>query len=245
MNKNEYKKMEEFEKDYWWHRGKRFVLKDILKKYAPGKSKEVLEMGCGAGTITEILSRNHKVLGIDVSEEAIHICHKKGLSNTELRDIFDLDTKKYKNHFDICISLDVLEHIQEDKKAMKIVYDVLKPQGAFIVNVPAHKFLWSEHDEALQHKRRYTRYELRRKLEESGFNIVKETYFVSFVFPIIVFYRTWGNLFHRGAYPKTSYVKLNDSLNNFFTKLLEIETKLIRKSSLPLGTTLIMVAKKA
>lgn len=114
----------------------------------------------------------------------------------------------------------------------------------FFVNVPAHKFLWSEHDEALEHKRRYHRLELTKKLNDAGFEIVSNSYFVTIISPLIILYRAWGNIFGKSAYPKTSYVLLPKKLNDFFVTLLKIETRLLLKTFIPFGVTLNVVAKK-
>ncbi|OGC77466.1 hypothetical protein A2619_03920 [candidate division WWE3 bacterium RIFOXYD1_FULL_39_9] len=121
---------------------------------------------------------------------------------------------------------------------------MLAPGGMFFINVPAHKFLWSEHDEALEHKRRYHSVELKKKLIDSGFEIVSKSYFVSITSPGIILYRFWNNIFGRSAYPKTSYVILPKFLNDIMVKTLELETRMLIKFGLPFGVTLNIIARK-
>jgi len=121
---------------------------------------------------------------------------------------------------------------------------MLKVGGYFLVTVPAHKFLWSEHDEALHHKRRYHSLEITKKLEDTGFTVVKKTYFIATALPAIVLFRLWGNIFGKSAYPKTSYVVLPGIFNNLMIKLLSLEARVIKKFNLPIGATIAVVAKK-
>ncbi len=244
MQKREYEVMGNFETEYWWHQGKRYLIKKLMSEYFPRKRLNILEVGCGTGELTQQLQKHHNVMGIDMAQEAIDICKEREIRDVYKKDIFELDTTKLKEKFDLVLALDVMEHIQEDIEAMKIINLLLKRDGYFFVNVPAHKFLWSGHDEALQHKRRYTKYELLTKLELASFKIVSQSYFVMFVFPIILLYRTWGNLFNRSTYPKTSYVALPTFANKLLFKLLILEANLIRYITLRVGTTITVVAKK-
>ncbi len=248
MNTNEYAKMSQFEKDYWWHRGRLNLLDVLIKKYAPKKENyTILEVGCGTGENTSYLSKYGNVTGIDISAEAISFCEKRGLKDIYLTDILNAspDQPYYKKSgYDVILALDVLEHIQDDVRAMQKIHELLSDDGIFIATVPAHKFLWSEHDEALHHKRRYHSLEIKKKLADAGFKVIKKSYFIFTFFPIIVLYRLWGNIFGKSAYPKTSYVILPKFLNSLLYKLLKFESLLIDKIDLPAGVTIITVARK-
>jgi SAM-dependent methyltransferase len=248
MNKNEYKKMADLEKKYWWHQGRLHLVDELIKKHsAINKKNMILEVGCGTGETTRHLRNYGSVTGIDVSDEAIKYAKLDGVKdifNVDIANIKD-DTQLKENSYDMVFALDVLEHIQEDKKAMRNIHGLLKTDGLFISTVPAHKFLWSEHDESLHHKRRYHMYEITKKLEDSGFEIIDRSYFIFFLFPIIFAYRVWSNVVGRSAYPKTSYVILPDHLNKLFINVLNIEAKIIRYVRLPIGVTIVIVAKRS
>lgn len=246
MDAAEYIKMAEFEKTFWWHKGKLFLIQSILGNLNKTHQKplKILEIGCGSGEIIEKLAKDHDVLGIDISQDALDFCVKRGLKNLLKGDINELDILKYQNSFDYVLALDVLEHIQDDFETMKRAYSMLKPGGYFIVNVPAHKFLWSEHDEALHHQRRYHSLEIKQKLTDAGFDIVKKSYFVATAFFPILLIRTWNTFFKKSAYPKSSYVILPKKLNDIATKVMKAEAKLLNIFNLPLGTTITVIAKK-
>jgi SAM-dependent methyltransferase len=243
MNQAEYTKMAEFENDYWWHQGKVHLVTTLVESMFPGrKDLKILEIGCGTGGVTKSLTEYGDVTGIDTSADALEYCRKLGLTNILQADINEMDLSEYQGKFDLVLALDVLEHIQDDLETMRRVRRLLNKGGLFLINVPAYKFLWSEHDEALHHKRRYHSLELTTKLKDSGFKIVKRTYFVAAVFPVMVIYRMLGNFFRRSAYPKTSYVILPKFLNNLMVKVLSVEAAIARRAALPVGATLTVVA---
>jgi len=244
MNSVEINKMAELETDYWWHRGKVFLIQNLIEKYFPqNKDLKILEVGCGTGGLTKHLTNYGDVTGFDISEDAVSYCKSSGLTNIFVQDLNVFDPKPYENTYDLVLALDVLEHIQDDVGAMKKISVILKKDGLFFINVPAHKFLWSEHDEALEHKRRYHSLELLKKLYDSNYEVLNKSHFVFVVSPIIILYRFWGNLFGKSAYPKTSYVILPKKINNFMVKILELETHVMKKISLPFGVTLNAIAR--
>ncbi len=244
MEAVEYKKMEDFERYYWWHRGKLSLISTLHQKYMEGKTGlHILEIGCGTGEVLNLLKKWGEVTGVDYSEEAIDVCRSRGFKDLYCEDINKLDISKNNGNYDLILALDVLEHIRNDVETMKKVRKLLKPGGMFFVTVPAYKFLWSTHDEALHHLRRYHSLEIKQKLRDSGFEIIKSTHFIASLFFPIAFVRLLNNFIRRKAYPKTHYFPLPEKVNNFFTKLLEIESKIIKSTNLPIGTTLVVVAK--
>jgi SAM-dependent methyltransferase len=139
----------------------------------------------------------------------------------------------------------VLEHLDNDMLALNEFHRVLRPEGFLVVAVPAYRFLWSEHDEALMHRRRYVASELHIKLTCSGFRVLKRSYAVFFAFFPIVFYRLFRGLFPKDPLaPKASYVLLPAFLNSLFIVLLRIEAWMMGAIDLPWGTSIIVLAQK-
>ena len=171
--------MSELEKTYWWHIGKIYLVKDLVESLFPDRTVplEIFELGCGTGGVTRALTEYGNVTGVDISDDAIELAKQTGLKNIFKADISDMDPAPYQGRFDLVLALDVLEHLQEDVDAMKKARLMLKAGGYFLVNVPAHKYLWSEHDEALHHKRRYHMLEITKKLKDAGFKIEKKSFF--------------------------------------------------------------------
>ena len=112
------------------------------------------------------------------------------------------------------------------------------------MSVPAYKFLWSTHDEALHHRRRYHSLEIKTKVKDVGFELIKKSHYVTILFFPIALFRLMSNFIRRTAYPRTHYVPVSNKLNNLFTKFLLWEARLLKSMYLPVGTTLVVVAKK-
>jgi SAM-dependent methyltransferase len=143
------------------------------------------------------------------------------------------------------VNCDVLEHVRDDVSALKEMLRVLKPGGILVATIPAHPFLWSEHDEALAHFRRYTRKEIISKLQEAGYHIEKLSAAVSFVFPIILAFRWLQRLRPRQPdEPKTDLRILPNPLNRALIALLKVEVWLMSHLNLPIGTSFALVARK-
>jgi SAM-dependent methyltransferase len=146
---------------------------------------------------------------------------------------------------DLISALDVLEHMDDDMRALEEFHRVLRPEGFLLVTVPAYRFLWSEHDEALMHRRRYVASELHVKLTRSGFRVLKRSYAVFFLFFPIVFYRLFRGLFPKDPLaPRASYVKLPGVLNRLLIVFLRIEAGMMGAVNLPWGTSIIVLAQK-
>jgi len=245
MNKSEYVKMAKFEREYWWHKGRLDLLDTLITKYTKGKNLRILEIGCGTGEVTEYLQKYGEVIGLDFSDDAIEFCKQRNLENIYKRDIVHTSVKEFTEKygtFDLILTLDVMEHIREDSLVFEKIREMLKRNGIYIATVPAYKFLWSEHDESLHHVRRYHSLEMIKKLEKAGFKVLKKTYFVSTMFPVIAFFRLWNNFFTRHVDPETSYILLPNFLNDFMHKILKFEIRAMEKHSLPAGTTIVTVS---
>ena len=244
MEQVEYEKMGEFERHYWWHRGKLNLIETMFNKYLGGSDLKSIEMGCGTGEVMDLAQKWGGITGVEISESAIEYCRGRGFNNLVLGDITRLSNDVLGTGYDLALSMDVLEHVQDDVVAMRKIHEILKPGGYFFVSVPAYKFLWSNHDEALHHKRRYHSLEIKEKLKDSGFEVLQSTHFVALLFFPIAFVRLMSNFVRRSAYPKSSYVKVPNFLNNLFILILKFEAHLTRFMNLPLGTTLFVVARK-
>lgn len=239
MKYQEYKEMAEAEAGYWWHVGRLSIVKDQMQAVVK-KGGKILNIGCGTGGTVSLLEEFGQVDNVDVSDEAVEYCKKKGIKKVKKYDGKRLPYRT--GSFDTAIALDVLEHIEDDMAALSEWYRVLGPHGKLIITVPAYNWLWSDHDVRLHHFRRYTVSELYRKLSESGFTVKKRSYAIVFTFPLIVAYRIMRSVFNMPQ--KSAYIYLPNAINKLFIYILIIEGKILKVINMPFGTSAIIVATK-
>jgi 2-polyprenyl-3-methyl-5-hydroxy-6-metoxy-1,4-benzoquinol methylase len=108
------------------------------------KKSPLLDIGCGDGILLEILSKKRiKCVGIETSKFATDICRKKGLKVYH-KKIEELKNKKWQNKFNTVTMIDLLEHIKNQRKALRIVYNILRKNGELIIVLPNPKSLKSK-----------------------------------------------------------------------------------------------------
>jgi SAM-dependent methyltransferase len=146
--------------------------------------------------------------------------------------------------FDLVTALDVLEHIDDDLSALKELRRTMKTDGTLFVTVPAYGFLWSEHDEALHHRRRYAASELRNKLTRCGFRVQRISYYISTLFFPILVARFLQSIFKKSVEPSTSHILLPNWLNSLLIWILDVERGILNWMNFPFGVSLLCIARK-
>ena len=141
--------------------------------------KTVLEIGCGLGNFTQYLREDAQfLLSIDSRLEAVAFiqerCPPSAQFKLEQLDVFKDGLKGYDDQpFDTIVFSNVLEHIADDTQAMRICHEILRPrQGKLLLLVPAHKFLYGTLDAESGHYRRYSRKDIVRLAQATGFKIL-------------------------------------------------------------------------
>jgi len=242
MERNEYQANYELDNTYWWFVARRELISDILDEIAADhKFLLLLDAGCGTGTNSLVFSRYGQVIAFDLSEHALHFSSMNGVENLCRGTMTALPFKD--ETFDVIVALDVIEHVDDDLAALREYRRTLKKDGRIIITVPAHRFLWSEHDEALHHRRRYSGFELRNKLLASGFNIRRFSSFIFFLFLPIVLLRLWNGIFKKSISNKVKYIILPQTVNQALIWLMRVERFLLRWINIPLGVSLVAIAE--
>ncbi len=239
----EYAHMYRLESTYWWYVARRKLLQWGLKSALKGGGPQrILDMGCGTGLNERVLRQFGEVTSADQSDEALRFTRSRGVQQLVCCSAEQLPFSR--DSFDVITALDVLEHITEDNQALTELMRVLKPGGLLFITVPAYGFLWSEHDEALHHRRRYSAHELRNKLAAAGLEVERITHFITLLFFPILAVRILQNLRKKSVEPKTSHVILPGWLNSTLTGVLGLERFLLRFLNLPVGVSLVCWARK-
>jgi SAM-dependent methyltransferase len=243
MEAVEYEKMFKLEDFYWWFVARRKLVLSLMQRAVktPGKVA-VLDIGCGTGAMLRDLQVFGSPVGIDHADESLQFCRSRGLNRLAQCNAENLGLKS--GSFDLVISLDVLEHLEDDAAGIRECFRVCREGGALVLTVPAYDFLWSEHDEALGHKRRYSARELKAKLKAAGFRVEEMSYIITFLFFPIAVFRFLQNVLKPSTRPQTRYIVLPPLLNRLLIFSLGIETRLIQWMSMPAGVSLVCVARK-
>jgi len=239
----------EMEQRHFWHIGRKEIILDVVKRNVPGLDEiRMLEIGCGNGSVLDYLKRdNINVEGCDLFLEGLKFCRQR-TGEVPLYQI-DVLAMPFKEEYEVIGLFDVLEHIEDDGKALSEINKALIPGGYLVLTVPAYQFLWSRHDEVSHHRRRYNKKDLVAKLERCGFSVNKVTYFMFFLYPVLAAMRLLGKVFRNEMQEKDEAMtslefKTVPVINDIFLALLRLEKYLIRNINLPFGASLIIMARK-
>lgn len=243
MECTEYESMFNLEDRHWYFAGKRALVMALLGEHFPASGGGlILDAGCGTGRTLAELKFLGDAVGIEPFANAISLAARRGAFTLVQGDLENLPFRD--ESFAAVTLLDVLEHCDDDVLALRAVARALKPGATAVITVPAYQWLWSSHDEALHHRRRYSRRQLEALLATCGFHLCKISYFNMFVFPLIAALR----LVSRLRCPDKLHAD-TDSLppgvvNGFLNSLQWFERVLISRFSLSFGVSLVCVAKK-
>jgi SAM-dependent methyltransferase len=162
----EVRKLTELEDRHWWYRERRQLLADAVRRLTPGTA---LDIGAAGGGNTRVLrAMGWRAAALEFGAEGAQVCAERGVP------VLRADATRLPlapDGLDLVVAFDVLEHLVDDKAAAAGVYDALRPGGTFLVAVPADPRLWSSHDDAVGHVRRYTRPTLTDLLAGAGFQL--------------------------------------------------------------------------
>jgi SAM-dependent methyltransferase len=229
------------EDEYWWFVSRRSLVLDQARQLELSAGARILDIGCGTGATAAALLRFGRVLGVDMSPLALACCARRGLTELMLGQAESLPLAA--ESVDLIVATDILEHLDDDVAALAEFRRVLKPGGHAIVTVPAYERLWSEHDDALMHRRRYVAPVLRRRIAIAGLEPVRLTYALSFLLPLAL-----GRLLKRrpspGKVAEAQIPRIPPVLNAGLIRVQRLETALLRAINLPWGLSVLAVIRK-
>jgi SAM-dependent methyltransferase len=223
----------------------------MLDQWVSGNALRVLDVGCGAGNMIHHLGRYGKVIGIDNNPIPLRIAHRRGY-DARLAHAEDMPFED--ESFELVTTLDVMEHCDDDTQILRECFRVCTTGGLIALTVPAFQSLWSNNDVINNHKRRYSASELRARLTGVGFAIERMTYNNFFVFPlaaILILARRGSEREPELATPSTDddayQVEMEPApplVNAVLTGVGWLEAAILRSVSLPVGTSIICIARK-
>ncbi len=205
---------------------------DLIKPYIKGN---ILEVGCGLGNLTAYLHNYGKLTCIDISKIFVkHMQIDYPEVEFRLHDISDKNILTPNNKYDTIVCVNVLEHIKEDKNALKNMHELLNSEGHLLLYVPASDKIYGSLDMTMGHCRRYNKKMLKEKLESVDFKIEKISYnnFLGF----------FGWFLNSKILRRKDFSILQPLI---FDRFVPILAKIEQLLELPTGMSLLVIAKKA
>ncbi len=247
FNVRSFAQLSKVEAGNFWFESRNRLLIWALQQYFPNADR-FLEIGCGTGFVLSGIRQEFPKLNLSGSE-----IFSEGLSFAQKRlpdvEFFQMDARQvpFEAEFDVIGAFDVLEHINEDDAVLLQMFQATRPGGGILLTVPQHRFLWSAMDEYAFHKRRYTRDELRQKVEKAGFRIERITSFVTLLLPFMLLSRLRYMSSQEADFGEDAMVEFHISplLNAGLSKISTIEQVMIQLGlSFPVGGSLLCVGRR-
>jgi SAM-dependent methyltransferase len=240
MERAIYDRMAEIDAEHWWFAARRRIVSALIARQVPlGPDARILEVGAGTGSNFAMLRAFGRVEAIEPDASARSLASRRGgftVAGGLLPYGVDLPDRRY----DLIVLLDVLEHIADDAASLRVLRGKLAPGGRIVLTVPAAPWLWSAHDVAHHHKRRYTARTLRAVLLAGGFRVRHLSHFNTLLFPLValarIAHRLTGKRDGDDAMPPAP---ANWALEHIFAA----ERYWVTRASLPFGVSLLAVVE--
>ncbi len=239
MQPEAYLDMAAVEARHWWFAGRRRILSAVIRGLKLPANAQILELGSGTGGNFPLLESFGRVTAVEMNVTAREISEARGGATQVHPGMLPHDLPFDQHRFDLICLFDVLEHVQEDAAALRVLCGLLAPGGRALITVPAHPSLFGPHDIALHHHRRYARAELAAKLRHAGLTIQKLSYMNMALAPL-AFALRWLDRF-RGVSQASGTSIPPGPLNAIFTQLFGAEAWLLPRADLPFGLSLLAV----
>lgn len=235
---------------HFWFRGFRAFVKPLLREAAAGRSHtgatRLLDCGCGTGANLALLNQFGRAFGFDLSAVGVRIGRQAGRTLIARASVAAAPFPS--GAFDIVTSFDVLYSLDDgtERAAIAEMFRLLKPGGYVIVNVAAMESLRGDHSVLSHEIRRYSKADLRARLEAAGFSIVRITYTnFSLFLPMLVarmLQRRRGLRDEQAARHEIAVPR--EPMNTVLSAVLLAESAWLRVFTAPAGSSLLCLARK-
>jgi SAM-dependent methyltransferase len=241
MDRAVFDRMAELDQHHWWFTARRRILSSVIRRVVrPPANARILELGCGTGHNLDTLAKFGKVEASELDDYARELATQRLGRKVEKVALPDL-SKFPADAYDMIALLDVLEHVPDDKGSLAAILTRLKPGGALLVTVPANPWMWSAHDVAHHHHRRYRKAEIAALATAAGYEVELLSPFNTMLFPLIAGIRLINKA--RG-HDSADDALPSKPVNGALDKLFGAEAGLIGRLPFPFGVSLIAVLRR-
>lgn len=226
----------------WFYRALHAHLERVLVAGGVGRTARLLDAGCGTGGLIRRMATMHpdwRWTGVDREPLACALAGSRGATEVVEASVTALPFAE--GTFDAVVLADVLYHLDDDEAALAEAARVVRPAGVVVINVPAHRWLWSYHDVTVHGRRRYERRELRAKLERAGLVVRQVTHWNTLPLPLV-----WARRKLLPAPRSGSDVRLYPAwIEAVFRSAMVVERAWLRHgATLPVGSSILAVGVK-
>src|SRR5437588_9069627 len=217
MERAVFDRMIELDQHHWWFLARRRILKRLIERVVkPPQKARILEVGCGTGHNLAMLKAFGRVEASELDRCARAVANKRLPGKVKEARLPDLSMFE-RNGYDLIALLDVLEHVPDDLASLRAIHMRLKPGGALLLTVPANAWMWSAHDAAHHHFRRYSKKRLEELFLRAGLEVQLLSYFNTLLFPLVAAARVVGKVTRKeSADDKLPSAPVNAVLDSVF-----------------------------
>ena len=241
MERKVFDQMAQLDSRHWWFTARRRILDGVIERVVkPPKDARILELGAGTGHNLAMLSRFGTVEASELDPIARQLASDRlgrPVVEAALPDLSMFQAGSY----DLVALLDVLEHVPDDEGSLRSIKQLLKPGAALLLTVPINPWMWSAHDVAHHHHRRYRKQEIRKLAEDAGYAIDLISPFNSLLFPPIAAVRLAGKLTGKDD---SDDAMPSAPVNSILDTVFGLERSLIGRVPMPFGVSLVAVLRR-
>jgi ubiquinone/menaquinone biosynthesis C-methylase UbiE len=245
MNPEEYSNLARVEQHHWFYAGKREIVRFWINRFHSLRPEHQLaDCGAGTGIFAGEMQSVCRVVAVDDFDESFKLLEAR-LGSEGVRRGSCTALPLEDASVDVLTALDVIEHVRDDRAAVREFLRVLRPGGLAVITVPALMALWSDWDVALHHQRRYHARALRETIP-APFEILHLNYINVAVLPVVWLIRKFRSLKQRLGFKTTA--RSEDALPpawlNRFLRWMFVRLACQKTVKFPAGVGLIVVLRK-
>lgn len=244
MERSYYRLYYQLERNHWWFVVRSSLIRQCLDIHLSGKKNlHILNVGTATGATSKMLESYGEVVSSEYDHETcVFLREELGMEVTEA-SVTELPFED--ETFDLVCAFDVIEHVEDDNRAVQEMKRVCKKGGYLAITVPADMALWSQHDVINHHFRRYELKGIQTLVRKAELRMVYESYFNTLLYPPVLLVRKCKKAFGSKEKPVSDFdIKLPEWINAAFKQVFSLEKLWFGRKKMPFGVSILWLGKK-